>query len=115
MFDDLTEFHKDIAIYLLQNIQREPIDITLMAEDFSGARVNPLAERDMNRGQSQETTTLHGTMRERLLAALQKLEDFRLVEVQSSLMVSTRRLRLTKTGRIRAEVWLEEKRKKQLL
>ena len=104
----------EVLIYLLQNQERSPIDLCVMAEDFSGARSNPLALRDLRRGVAQDETAEHQGMAARLLAVLEELEERGLVELGSSLVVATRRARLTPTGPARAEVRLEE-RKQRLL
>ena len=106
--------HEEILIYLLQNRTRLPIDTTVMAEDFSGAHPNPLAMRDLVRGFGQEETAAHHAMQKRLEAFLEEMEERGLVEMAGSLMVSTRRARLTPAGRRRAEGALENRKKREL-
>ncbi|MBE7559179.1 hypothetical protein HS125_09620 [bacterium] len=104
----------EVLIYLLQNQARSPIDISLLAEDFSGARPNPLVGRDLLRGVSQDETAEHESMRQRLTRVLEELEERGLVELAGSLVVATRRARLTPSGRARAEVCLAERRKRAI-
>ena len=106
--------HEEILIYLLQNQTRLPIDTSVMAEDFSGARQNPLAMRDMVRGVGQEETAAHQAMQKRLEGFLGEMEERGLVEMTGSLMVATRRARLTPAGRRRAETALEGRMKREL-
>lgn len=108
------DMHEEVLIYLLQNRQRAPVDVSLMAEDFSGAHPNPLVLRDLRRGHPQEETAAHQAMQARLLTALGGLEERGLVELEGSLLVVTRRARLTPAGRARAEVCLEQRRKREL-
>jgi len=106
--------HEEILIYLLQNRTRQPLDTSVMAEDFSGARPNPLAMRDLVRGYGQEETAAHQAVQKRLEGLLGEMEERGLVEVTGSLMVATRRARLTPAGRRRAETALDARMKREL-